>query len=59
MLNCQFKQQTERRIGFHETCNSQTLLTHLTRLRRIEMWISDAEFIAYGAIFKVFLGLAI
>jgi hypothetical protein len=58
-LNGQLNQQTERQVGILETRKSQSLSTHLTRLRRIEVRISDTESIVYGAIFVVLLGLVV
>lgn len=58
-LNGQLNQQAERQVGILETRKSQSLLAHLTRLRRIEVRISDTETIVYGAIFVVLLGLVV
>jgi hypothetical protein len=58
-LNGQLNQQTERQVGILETRKPQSLSTHLTRLRRIEVRISDTESIVYGAIFVVLLGLVV
>ena len=58
-LNGQLNQQTERQVGILETSKPQSLSTHLTRLRRIEVRISDTESIVYGAIFVVLLGLVV
>jgi hypothetical protein len=49
----------KRQVGILETRKPQSLSTHLTRLRRIEVRISDTESIVYGAIFVVLLGLVV
>ncbi|VCU61920.1 probable integral membrane protein NMA1777 [Tritonibacter mobilis] len=58
-LNGQLNQQAERQVGILETRKPQSLSTHLTRLRQIEVRISDTETIVYGAIFVVLLGLVV
>ena len=58
-LNGQLNQQTEQQVGILETRKPQRLRTHLTRLRGIEVWISDTESIIYGGIFVVLLGLVV
>jgi hypothetical protein len=58
-LNGQLNQQTEQQVGILETRKPQRLMTHLTRLRGIEVRISDTESIIYGGIFVVLLGLVV
>jgi len=58
-LNGQLNQQAERQVGILETRKPQSILIHLTRMRRIEVRISDTESIVYGAIFVVLLGLVV
>ena len=58
-LNGQLNQQTERQVGILETRKPQSLSTHLTRLRQIEVRTSDTESIVYGVIFVVLLGLVV
>jgi hypothetical protein len=58
-LNGQLNQQTEQQVGILETRKPQRLRTHLTRLRGIEVRISDTESIIYGGIFVVLLGLVV
>ena len=58
-LNGQLNQQTERQVGILETRKPQRLMTHLTRLRGIEVRISDTESIIYGGIFVVLLGFVV
>jgi len=58
-LNGQLNQQTEQQVGILETRKPQRLMTHLTRLRGIEVRISDTESIIYGGIFVVLLGFVV
>jgi hypothetical protein len=58
-LNGQLNQQAEQQVGILETRKPQHLMTHLTRLRGIEVRISDTESIIYGGIFVVLLGLVV
>lgn len=58
-LNGQLNQQTEQQVGILETSKPQRLMTHLTRLRGIEVRISDTESIIYGGIFVVLLGFVV
>lgn len=58
-LNGQLNQQSERQVRILETRKPQSLSTHLTRLRQIEVRISDTESIVYGAIFVGLLGLVV
>mgnify|MGYP003110337136 CR=1 FL=1 len=51
--------QTERPVGILEMRKPQKLLSHLSRLRRVEVQLSDTESILYGAIFVVLLGLIV
>jgi len=58
-LNGVFNGQTERQVSVLETRSAPRLLTHLLRLRRMEVRISDAESVLYGAVFTVLLGLVV
>lgn len=58
-LNGHLNQQAERQVGILETCKPQRLLLHLSRLRSVEVRLSDTESILYGAIFVVLLGLVV
>lgn len=56
-LNGQLNQQTEKQVSILEKRTPRPTLAHLMRLRRLEVRISDAEAILYGAIFIILLGL--
>ena len=58
-LNGQLNLQAERQVGILASCDPRRLLAHLSRLRGIEVRISDAESILYGMIFVVLLGLVV
>jgi hypothetical protein len=58
-LNGVFNGQTERQVTILEARDAPRLLTHLSRLRRIEVRISDAESALYGAVFTILLGLVV
>lgn len=58
-LNGHLNQQAERQVGILETRKPQRLFSHLSRLRRVEVRLSDTESILYGAIFVVLLGLVV
>ena len=55
-LNADHNQQTEQQVGILETKQSEGILAHLKKLRRIEIRLSDTEAYIYGAIFAVLLG---
>jgi len=59
LLNGVFNGQTERQVSILEARNAPRLLTHLLRLRRMEVRISDAESALYGSVFAVLLGLVV
>lgn len=54
-LNADFNRQTERQVSLLSAGKRQGVLEHLTRLRRMEVRISDTEALIYGAIFTVLL----
>ena len=58
-LNGEHNHQTEQQVGILETKSPHRLSSHLMRLRRIEVRISDTEAYVYGAIFAVMLGFII
>jgi len=58
-LNGVFNGQTERQVSILGARDAPRLLTHLSRLRHIEVRISDAESALYGAVFAVLLGLVV
>lgn len=58
-LNGHLNRQAERQVGILETRKPQRLFIHLSRLRRVEVRLSDTESILYGAIFVVLLGLVV
>ena len=55
-LNADHNQQTEQQVRILETKLSDGVRSHLNKLRRIEIRISDTEAYVYGAIFAVLLG---
>jgi hypothetical protein len=58
-LNGVFNGQSERQVAILEGRRIPRLLMHLSRLRRIEVKISDVESALYGAVFAVLLGLVV
>jgi hypothetical protein len=58
-LNGVFKGQSERQVAILEGRSIPRLLMHLSRLRRIEVKISDVESALYGAVFAVLLSLVV
>lgn len=58
-LNGVFNRQTERQVSILEAHSAPHILTHLLRLRRMEVRISDAESALYGSIFAILLGLVV
>jgi len=58
-LNGAFNGQNERQVAILEARSVPRLLMHLSRLRRIEIKISDAESALYGAVFAVLLALVV
>lgn len=59
LLNGHLNHQTERQVDILETRRSHRLSSHLLHLRRVEVRLSGAESILYGAIFIVLLGLVV
>lgn len=55
-LNADHNQQTEQQVGILQTKLAEDVLSHLGKLRRIEVRLSDTEACVYGAIFAVLLG---
>lgn len=58
-LNEYLNHQTERQINILETRKRNNIFTHLDRLRKLEVRISDTEAYVYGAIFAVLLGFIV
>ncbi|MGI9373062.1 MAG: ABC transporter six-transmembrane domain-containing protein [Hyphomicrobiales bacterium] len=58
-LNAVLNQQTEKQVGIIGDGPSSAVLAHLTKLRGIEVKLSEAEAYLFGAIFTVLLGLII
>lgn len=58
-LNGVYNGQSERQVAVLEGRNMPRLLMHLSRLRRIEIKISDSESGLYGVVFTVLLGLVV
>lgn len=56
-LNADYNHQAEQQVRVLEARSPAGILCHLTRLRRIEIRLSDTEAYLYGAIFAVLLGL--
>lgn len=50
-LNAALNHQTEQQVGFLQAKSLSGILSHLTKLRRIEIQLSDTEACVYGAIF--------
>lgn len=55
-LNADHNQQTEQQVRILEMKSPGEILSHLSRLRRIEIRLSDTEAYVYGAIFFVLIG---
>jgi len=55
-LNADHNQQTEQQVRILEMKTPGEILSHLSRLRRIEINLSDTEAYVYGAIFFVLMG---
>lgn len=58
-LNAHFNQQTEKQVRVLEKRSAKGLLSHLRRLRQIEVRLSDTEALVYGAIFTILLAFVI
>lgn len=56
-LNSALNQQTEKQVQLLERQSLRPMLSHLLRIRRHEVRLSDTEAILYGAIFFVLLGM--
>ena len=58
-LNADYNHQTEKQVGILETKSPEGILSHLKKLRRTEVRLSDTEAFVYGAIFTVLLGFIV
>ena len=58
-LNADHNHQTEQQVRLLEARRSEGVLSHLNKLRRIEVKLSDTEATVYGAIFTVLLGFMV
>ncbi|WP_136658180.1 ABC transporter six-transmembrane domain-containing protein [Nitratireductor sp. XY-223] len=58
-LNGEHNQQTEQQVRILEQRAPSAILSHLDRLRRIEIRLSDTEAYVYGAIFLVLLAFIV
>ncbi|MEM7222538.1 MAG: ABC transporter six-transmembrane domain-containing protein [Pseudomonadota bacterium] len=58
-LNADHNHQTEQQVRILEARRSEGILSHLTKLRQIEIRLSDTEAFVYGAIFTALLGFVI
>ena len=56
-LNAAYNQQTEQQVRILETAHPEGILSHLNKLRRIGIRLSDTEAYVYGAIYTAMLGL--
>lgn len=56
-LNAAYNQQTEQQVHILESANPQGILSHLHKIRRIGIRLSDTEAYVYGAIYTAMLGL--
>ncbi len=54
-LNAAHNQQTEQQVRILESKSPKAVLSHLTRLRHIEVKLSDTEAYVYGAIFSILM----
>ncbi len=55
-LNADHNQQTEQQVSILESKSITGILSHLNKLRRIEIRLSDTEAYVYGLIFFVLIG---
>lgn len=58
-LNADYNHQTEKQVGILEAKSPEGILSHLNKLRRTEVRLSDTEAFVYGAIFTVLLGFIV
>ena len=55
-LNADLNHQSEMQVGILESKSPERLLSHLKKLRRVEVRLSDTEAYVYGVIFVVLMG---
>ena len=58
-LNANFNQQSEQQVNILEMRSPKEIFSHLSKLRRIEVQVSDTEAFVYGAIYTVLMGFLI
>ncbi len=58
-LNASFNQQSEQQVNILELRSQKEIFSHLSKLRRIEVQVSDTEAFVYGAIYTVLMGFLI
>ena len=58
-LNAEYNQQTEQQVRILESAHPAGILSHLNKLRRIGIRLSDTEAFVYGAIYILMLGLIV
>ncbi len=56
-LNAEYNQQTEQQVRILETARPEGILSHLNKIRRVGIRLSDTEAYVYGAIYTAMLGL--
>ena len=56
-LNAAYNEQTEQQVRILETARPEGILSHLNKLRRVGIRLSDTEAYVYGAIYTAMLGL--
>ena len=56
-LNAEYNQQAEQQVRILETAHPEGILSHLHKIRRIGIRLSDTEAYVYGAIYTAMLGL--
>ena len=55
--NAEYNQQTEQQVRILETARPEGILSHLNKIRRVGIRLSDTEAYVYGAIYTAMLGL--
>jgi hypothetical protein len=58
-LNAEINKQTEKQVGILAARKPRGIFAHLTRLRRIEVKLSDTESLVYGLIYILLLGFVV
>ncbi len=56
-LNAAYNQQTEQQVRILESAHPEGILSHLNKIRRVGIRLSDTEAYVYGAIYTAMLGL--